>query len=291
MELRVLRYFWTVAEVGTISAAAEELFITQPTLSRQIRDLEHELGADLFTRVKNRLELTEAGLLLKSRAAEILALAQQTEQEFSDRRHQSFKGTVHIGSVEAGSSDHVAAVIEEFIRDYPEARFSLTTGSGDIVLDRLDKGLVDVGVLLEPIDTEKYFSYRLPDTEEWGLLVASDSFLAGKDVIVPSDMEGIPLILSSRPAVEEMLMAWLGHRAENPKIVGRYNLNFNVVPLVERQIGAALSIRGVAPEGNDVRLKFVPLSPPLTTHSVVAWRKNRVMTPIAAEFIRRFEAA
>lgn len=288
MELRVLRYFWTVADVGTVSAAAEQLYVTQPTLSRQIKELEHELGTELFTRANNRLELTETGILLKSRAAEILTLAQQTEQEFIDLRHESFKGTVHIGSVEASSSERVAAVIEDFIRDYPEVSFSITTGSGDIILDRLDKGLVDVGVLLEPIDTEKYFSHRLPDTEEWGLLVAADSFLAMKDEIVPDDLEGIPLMLSARPEVEAMVDRWMGQGYGKPKIVGRYNLNFNVVPLVERQVGAALSIRGVTTGSDEKKLKFIPLVPPITTNSVVIWRKKRVMTAVVSEFIRRF---
>lgn len=290
MELRLLKYFWTVADLGSVTAAAEELYITQPTLSRQIKELEKELGTPLFTRDKNRLELTEAGLFLRSRAEEILALTQQTEQEFSDRRRNMFSGRIRIGAVEAESSQFLGAVLESFVRDYPQVTFSIATGSGDIIKDQLDKGLVDVGVLLEPITVNKYSSIRLPIKEEWGLFVPRDSFLASQTSLSPADFEGLPLLISARPEVQELLHNWMGD-AIHPEIIGNFNLTFNALPLVERHVGNAVAIRGTARNLDTQKLVFLPLKPALTTYGAIVWKKNRVMTPLVSEFVRRFKHA
>lgn len=290
MELRLLKYFWTVAELGSVTAAAEELYITQPTLSRQIKELEKELGTPLFTRDKNRLELTEAGLFVRSRAEEILSLTQQTEQEFSDRRRNMFSGHIHIGAVEAESSQFLGAVLESFVRDYPQVTFCITTGSGDIIKDQLDKGLVDVGVLLEPITVNKYSSIRLPIKEEWGLFVPHDSFLASQTSLSPVDFDGLPLLISARPEVQELLRNWMGSDI-HPEIIGNFNLTFNALPLVERHVGNAVAIRGTARNLDTRKPVFLPLTPALTTYGAVVWKKNRVMTPLVSEFVRRLKHA
>lgn len=178
MEIRVLRYFWTIVEENSVSKAAEQLHITQPTLSRQLRELETELGTELFTREKNRLKLTEAGLFLKSRAEEILSLTQRTEQEFEDQKKLLFSGNISVGCVEADNSDTLSMMLEEFVADYPEVTFNIYTATGDDITDLLDKGLIDLAILLEPVDTAKYNKIVLPRVERWELLVSNTSFLA-----------------------------------------------------------------------------------------------------------------
>ncbi len=293
MEIRTLRYFWTVAEAGTITKAAEQLHLTQPTLTRQIHELEAELGIELFTRQRRQMVLTDAGLFLKSRAEEILSLTQTTVQSFADRKKQLFTGHINIGCVEADNSDTMAMLLEEYVRDYPEVTFSVVTGSSDIIIDQLDKGLLDVAVLLEPIDTTKYYTLRLPRQERWGLLVANDSFLANFDKISPQEFIGLPLLISGRREVRDMLQDWLqaGGVSDDLELVGTFNLIFNILPLVERQVGNALVIEGATSNIEESQLTFIPLAPQLQTNCVLVWRKNRIMTTIVSEYIDRFKEA
>ncbi|AVL00936.1 LysR family transcriptional regulator [Pediococcus inopinatus] len=291
MELRLLRYFWTVADIGNISKAAEQLHITQPTLSRQIKELEEELGSPLFTREKNHLELTEAGLFLKSRAEEIMDLTQATQQAFVDRRQQLFSGHIRIGCVEADNSDTMAMMLEEFIRDYPEVKFTVLTGTSDYITDRLDKGLVDLAILLEPINTDKYHTLTLPRTEKWGLLVSQDSFLASKEAITADELSGVPLMMGARSEIRTLLSSWTGSSVDNLNVIGYFNLHYNILPLVERQIAAALVIEGATIDSNVRKLKFLPLDPEVKTNCVLAWRKNRVLSPVVSELMKRFKQA
>lgn len=291
MELRVLRYFLTIAEEGNISRAAELLHITQPTLSRQIKDFEEKLGVALFLRDKKRMILTEAGLLLKDRAQEILSLADKTEQEFMDQKKQLFSGHISIGCVEADNSTTLAVMLEEFISDYPQVTFNIFSGKGDDITEKLDKGLIDLAVLLEPVSAEKYERIVLPRTEKWGLLVEKGSFLAKQQVIVPEDLLGIPLLCSERKEVQELLAAWMGIPVEKLNIVGTLNLIFNILPLVEKQIGSALTIEGVTRYQHSEKLAFIPLSPPIETNCVVAWKKNRLFSPVVQKFVNRLKDA
>lgn len=290
LEMRLLQYFWTVADAGTVSAAAQRLHVTQPTISRQLKELEQQLGAPLFERRHQRLILTEAGLFLKSRAEEILALTQQTQQAFVDRQQTVMRGTIHIGCVEADNSDTMAMLLEELTQDYPEVTFSIYTGDGALIGERLDKGLLDVAIMIEPIDTAKYFTLQLPRVEKWGLLTATSSFLAQQPVIRPADLSGIPLMLSPRPEVQAMLQQWQGENP-SPQIVGHYNLTFNSLALIERQVASALAIEGVTHNLDPDVLRFVPLAPAVTTHCVLVWRKNRVLTPLVSDYIQRFKIA
>lgn len=293
MEIRTLRYFWTVAETGTITKAAEQLHLTQPTLTRQIHELEKELGMELFTRERRQMVLTDAGLFLKSRAEEILSLTQTTMQSFADRRQQLFTGHISIGCVEADNSDTMAMLLEEYVRDYPEVTFTVTTGSSDIITDQLDKGLLDVAILLEPVDMNKYDTLQLPRQERWGLLVANDSFLASFKQISPRDFVGLPLLTSGRSEVTSLLRRWLqaGGVSDELEIVGTFNLIFNILPLVERQVGNALVIQGATSGIDESQLTFIPLAPQLQTNCVLVWRKNRIMTAVVSEYINRFKTA
>lgn len=291
MELRLLRYFWTIAQEGTISKAADVLHITQPTLSRQLKELETELGATLFVRSKKQLTMTEAGLFLKSRAEEILSLTQQTQQEFANRRKQLFSGRIGIGCVEADNSDTLAMMLEEFVGDYPQVTFNIFSGTSDDILDRLEKGLLDVAILLEPLNTDKYHRLILPRTERWGLLVSKDDFLAGQNAVTPEDVLGLPLLISGRPEVQAMLANWVKRPFTDLTVVGNYNLSFNVLPLVQHQVAAALMIEGVTSMDNSGETVFLPLNPGIATNCVLAWRKGRNLTPVVAAFIQYFQNA
>nr|SFZ87035.1 Transcriptional regulator, LysR family [Loigolactobacillus rennini] len=291
MEIRLLRYFWTIADLGTISAAANQLHITQPTLSRQLQGLEAQLGTPLFVRHPKHLELTQAGAFLKSRAAEILTLTHQTEQEFAAQKQHLFSGHIRIGCVAADNSDTMAMLLEELVHDYPAVTYNIITGASDLIEEQLDRGLLDVAVLLEPVAAQKYHTLTLPRTEQWGLLVAKQSQLAHKSTIQPTDLADLPLMLSQRPAVQNMLKKWRGEAIKPPRIIGTFNLIFNVLPLIEANLGAALSIQGITSEINPETLNFIPLVPNIKTRCILVWRKNRVLTPVVTEYIRRFKTA
>lgn len=290
MELRLLRYFWTVAEEKNISRAAKLLSITQPTLSRQIKDLEEQVGLPLFHREKNSLELTEDGYFLKERAEEILALNDQLALALSDKKSQQLTGSFSIGCVEADNSDTLSLMLEELVSDYPQVHFKLVSGTSDDMLERLDKGLLDLAILLEPISTDRYESLVLPREERWGLLVSTESSLSQKKGIEPRDLVGLPLLCSSRLEVQELLAHWSGLAFENLSIVGTFNLIFNVFALVENQVGSALTVEGATLYHGSSQLRFVPLKPEVKTKCVLVWKK-RLQTPVVKELLSRFKHA
>lgn len=291
MELRVLRYFLVIAEEGSISKAAEVLHITQPTISRQIKELEDELGAELFIREKRNMTLTKAGMYLKDRAQEILSLSDKTAQEFINQRKQLFSGHISIGCVEADNSDTLSMVLEEFITDYPEVTFSIFSGTGEDIIDKIDRGLLDVGVLLNPISTEKYDFVSLPRKEKWGILVEKTSFLAQKTSLEPKDLIGVPLVFPVRKDVHKMFSKWMNKEIDELNIAGDYNLIFNVFSLVENKIASALAIEGAVVHRHFENYRFIPLQPSLETQCVFAWRKNVEFSPLVQEFIKRMNHA
>lgn len=291
LELRLLRYFVTIANEGTISQAAAVLNITQPTLSRQLKELEEDLGVPLFSRSGRKLLLTEAGLLLKSRAEEILSLTEQTEEEFKNRKNELLSGRLLIGCVEADNSDTLAMMLEEFISDHPQVTFHLFTGTSDDILEKLDKGLLDLAILLEPVATEKYLSLRLPRTERWGLLVSKDSFLAQKTTIAPEDITGVPLLVSPRSEIQALLAEWTGRPFSEFTIAGTYNLIFNVFSLVENRVGSALTIEGAVMGRMSENSVFLPLEPEIKTNCVLVWKKDRTISPLVQQFIDTFNYA
>lgn len=290
MEIRLLQYFWTVAEEKNISKAAKLLNITQPTLSRQIKELEESVGVALFHRTRNQLSLTEEGTFLKERAEEILLLNEKLDQAFLDQRNKQLSGSFSIGCVEADNSDTLSMMIEELISDYPQIHFNLVTGTSEDISDKLDKGLLDLALLLEPVDMSEYESLVLPREEKWGLLVSKDSFLAQKEVITPADLKGIPILSSSRKEVQSLIAQWLGASFEELNVVGNYNLIFNIFSLVENRVGSALVIEGATAHRDIQQFSFLPLEPELKTHGVLVW-KRRMHTPVVKEFIHRFKHA
>lgn len=290
MEIRLLRYFWAVAQEGNISRAARMLNITQPTLSRQIKELEEQIETPLFHREKNRLSLTQDGYFLKERAEEILVLDDKLEQAFSAQRKEQLSGTITIGCVEADNSDTVAMLLEELISDYPQIRFNLVTGTSDDISDRLEKGILDLAVLIEPVTLNEVETLTLPREEKWGFLVSKELFIANKNELQPEDIKGLPIFCSGRSEVQRLLSDWSGISIDQLNIIGHYNLIFNILPLVDHQVGAALAIEGAISDRKLTESVFIPLAPSVKTHCVLVWKK-RLQTPPVQELINRFKHA
>ena len=290
LELRLLRYFWTVTQEKTISKAAQVLQITQPTLSRQIKELEEHVGVALFQREKRTLQLTQEGRFLKERAEEILTLNDQLEQAFRDQKKQQLTGSFSIGCVEADNSDTVAMMIEELVRDYPQVHFDLVTDTSEDIIERLEKGLLDLAVLLEPVELENFEQLRLPREETWGFLVSNELFIARQTTMTQKQLAGLPIICSKRAEVQQLLAKWAEVPLAELNIIGNFNLSFNALPLVANKVGAAFSIEGAVSNRQSAELVFLPLDPPVKTNCALVWKK-RVHTPIVQELIRRFKQA
>jgi DNA-binding transcriptional LysR family regulator len=284
MELRVLRYFLTVARVESITKAADILHITQPTLSRQLADLEEELGTKLLIRGKKRISLTEDGMHLLQRTEEILTISDRTEQEFKDRKNL-VGGTIAIGSIEALTSEVLSEMIRAFNNEYPQVRYHIFSGTGDDIKEKLDKGLLEIGILLEPINYEKYDFIRLPQKERWGILTKANSTLAYKDHVTPEDLIGVPLIMSSRTVVQNEFASWFGDDYTDLNIVATFTLISNIIKLIENGLGNAICIEGVYKNGYK-NLCFKPFYPELHSGCVIVWKKHAAMSQTTARFIQ-----
>ena len=281
MELRVLNYFLMVAREENITKAANLLHVTQPTLSRQLMQLEEELGVKLFTRSSHSIFLTDEGMLLKRRAQEMLSLADKTKQELSHKEEQ-LAGDIAIGAGELRSMNCFAEVMTAFQKEHPLIHFDIYSGNVDNIKDRVDQGLIDIALFSEPVDIMKYEFIRMPLKEIWGVLVREDSELAKKDVVVPKDLIGIPLMATNRLLVQNELMNWFGEYADELNFVTTYNLIYNAAIMVQKGGGAAFSLEL---EYQFAKLKFIPISPGWALGSVLAWKKNQTFSKAAAAFI------
>ena len=280
MELRVLRYFLAVAREENITRAAALLHLTQPTLSRQMMQLEEELGVQLFHRSRYRIILTDEGMLLRRRAQEMVDLADKTAREF--RRDPELRGEIAIGSGDLEAMSVLAEFLAGFQRLHPQVTFRIDSGNADHTKERLERGTLDLGLLLEPVDIGKYDFYRLPGKERWGIHVREDSPLARKEAITPADLEGIPLIMTRRGLVQQEVERWFGRRAGKIQIAASGNLPYNMAQLALAGMGAFLTIKlRCTYEG----LKFIPLSPPLEGGVVLAWKKTETFPPALAAFL------
>lgn len=281
MEFRVLQYFLTIANEESISRAAEVLHLTQPTLSRQIAQLEEELGAPLFVRGR-RTVLTEAGMMLRKKAQEVSFLMDSIKTDFASRKDMS--GVIHIGSGVYAGSNAVLAGLPLFMNRYPNVQFDIYTATADLLKERLDHGLLDFAVLQEPIDIGSYDYVRLREKDEWGLLVTVDHPLASYEAVTKNDLKGLRLILSRRGAVQGEFKNWLGNTVL--PLAATINLNGNSLPLLTDGYAAVVTIRAAVEQYDPKRYRFIPLNPTLTTTTVLAWKKlNPVFGP-AAEFLR-----
>lgn len=286
MELRTLRYFLAAAQEGSITRAADVLHLTQPTLSRQIMDLERELGVTLVLRGKNGLRLTDDGVVFRQRAQEIVELADRLQKNFAGRQ-SGVSGMVAIGAAEAAGSQTLAKLIKKFSGKYPAVQFTLYNETADRIKDRLDKGLADLGLLLEPIDVTKYDYVRLARQDTWGLLVRNDHPLAQKASLTADDVAACTLLLPLRETVRAEILHWLGREEGELRIPLFYALLSNAALLVAEGMGCAFCMDGALAIRSDPRLRFIPLEPRRRTHSVLVWKKNNRFSPAASLFIQQ----
>ena len=290
MEIRLLRYFLAVAQEESISKAADLLHITQPTLSRQLMDLEKELNTKLLIRGKRnkKITLTEDGKLLKSRAQEIIELTNKTESEFlfGDKNISS---DIFIGGGETDSIRVIARTIKRLSLEYPNIKYHFYSGNGEDVTEKLNKGLLDFGVFIEPIDKKEYGFIQLPQNDTWGILMRKDSDLAKKEYIEPEDLINIPLFSSRQYLVKNLISGWLGYDFEKLNIIGSYNLLYNASVMVEEVLGYALCIDKLINISGDSKLCFKPLKPKLEAGILVAWPKNQPLSKIAKLFIQKLQ--
>jgi len=286
MEIRVLRYFLAVVREESITKAAEALNITQPTLSRQLAQLEEEMGVPLIQRGTRKITLTSEGRLLRRRAEEIVELADKAALELLE---QDVEGTVYLGCGELSSVQIVAELCGSFREKYPNVSFELYTATADVVKERMDRGLIDVGLLLEPIDMDKYDFIRLSAEEEWCVLMRPDDPLAALPAISPKDLKGHPVILPRRLNVRSELAHWFGRGFDKLQVAFTGNLTTNSAVIVANGLGYALVIKGSATFWDENKIVARPLSPALTAITVLAWKRGQPFSRAAEKFIAHLQ--
>lgn len=288
MEIRLLKYFLMVAREEGITRAAEILHITQPTLSRQMAQLEEDVGTKLIIRGAKKISLTSEGMLFKRRAEEILALVDKTENELKSSA-ELVSGTITIGSGGLAASFTLADLIKSFIAKYPHVNFDIFTGNADVVRERMESGLIDIGVLLEPINIEAFDFVRLSQKEEWCVVMRADDALAIKPSISATDLRGKTLILPRRANVQNEITHYLGAVLKKANIAATSNLNPNAAILVERGLGYSICIKNASPFLDKNILVEKPLNPPLTSTSVFAWKRHPMQNIATAKFIEHIK--
>ncbi len=284
MELRVIRYFLAIAREQGITRAAEVLHITQPTLSRQIAEMEDELGVKLFNREGRRIRLTEEGILFRRRAMEIMRLVDKTKEEMREQ-DEIIEGTVSIGSGILGSVRVLVDMIGHFRERYPNVRFDIDTGIADLVTDRMDQGILDMGILLEPVDAEKYEYVRFPRREHWVAVMTPDSPLAEKEFITADDLKHEELILPIRLKVQGELATWFGRSFSQLSSHYRSNISTNALYLVHRHLGIALTVSGSQPFIDSNQIVVRPLQPELSAGVLLAWKREVPRSRAVSVFI------
>lgn len=282
MEFRILKYFLTVAREENITKAAESLHITQPTLSKQLMDLENEIGKKLFIRGNRKITLTQEGMLLYKRAEEIADLVSKTEKELK-QADNIISGDIYIGAGETDLIRNIAKVAKNMQNKHPLVHFHIESGDSKTVLEHLDKGLIDFGLIFGNIDMTKYNSIEIPTKDSWGVLIRQDSELADKDFITVEDLIDKPLIVS-RQGISGELQNWFQSDIEKLNIVATYNLIFNASILVEEGLGYALCLEKII-NTNNSNLCFKPLHPMLKISAGIVWKKHQVFSKASEKFL------
>ena len=286
MELRVLQYFLAVAREQSISAAAQSLHLSQPTLSTQLKAMEEELGKQLLirgTKGSRRVTLTEEGMILRKRAEEILSLVHRTEEEIT-HSDEAIVGDVYIGTGETDIVRFFAGAAKKIQKQYPDIHFHISSGNAEYVLESLDKGLIDFGLLFSGVDTQKYQSIPVPMKDTWGVLMRRDSPLAQKESICPEDLWDKPLIVSQQRGDEQYLSQWMKKELSKQNVVATYNLVFNASLLVDEGLGYAICFdKLINTTGSN--LCFRPFSPKLEASAWIVWKKYQVFSKAARTFL------
>ena len=292
MEIRVLKYFLAVAREGSITGAANSLHLTQPTLTRQLQELERELKQKLLIRGKYKVTLTPEGMMLRKRAEEIVEMVEKTEAEFQSIS-DTVSGDIYIGGGESDCMKYIAEVIKDIQADYPEIKFHLHSGNAEDVTEKLDRGLLDFGVLIQPVDLAKYDNITLPGKDVWGVVMRKDSPLATKDFVELDDLYGLPLINSRqamrKTASKNEFIEWFQGEFESLNTVATINLVYNAAIMVKAGIGYAITLDKLVDVSEKSELCFRPLKPKLESSLDIVWKKYQVFSPAAALFLNNLK--
>lgn len=289
MELRVLRYFLAVAREQNITAAAERLFLSQPTLSKQLMDLEKELGKKLFIRGNRKIKLTEEGEFLRRHAQEIIDLTDKTESAFR-QSDESITGEIYIGCAETEGMRMLVKVMKTLQVAYTDIHYHTYSGNDEDVADRLDKGLVDFGLFVGNTNLDKYDYLKLPYSDTWGLLMRNDHPLAEKHTVTPLDLQNIPILCSRQALEQNELSGWLGYDSKQLNVFSTHNLIRNVIIMVEEGLGCAISISDLV-NTNGTNLVFRPFDPTIKAELLLAWKKYQVFSKAAECFLKTLQTA
>ncbi|QGX00548.1 LysR family transcriptional regulator [Streptococcus ruminicola] len=281
MDIRVLNYFVTIVQTKSISNAANTLHVTQPTLSRQIKDLEEELDTVLFHRGSREIQLTDDGQYLYNRAIEILALVEKTENNI--RKSEEISGEIYIGAAETHSLDIVATVIKKMTNQYPEIRIHIRSGNADDILEHLNKGVYDLGITIGDFDNRKYNALALKNRDQWGVLVPKNHPLTKFDKVELTDILSYPLITSAQTNNDLRELAGLG----DYHIVATYNLLYNASLLVKAGLGIAICLGDIINTSyTDSELKFIPFATQKHDSLQILWKKQSTQSPSTKLFLK-----
>lgn len=284
MELRVLRYFLALAREENISKAAESLYITQPTLSRQLAELEEELGATLFIRGKRKITLTEEGMLLRRRAEEMVELEIKTENEFR-QRNENLSGTVSVGAAETRAAEIFPRAIESFRKKYPDVTFDIHSDIADHVKERLDRGVLDIGLLVEPGEIGKYEFMRLGIEDRCGILMSAKSPLAEKEYVTVEDLQGLPVVANKRASVRDFYRRALGEGFDRLNVIATFNLINNAALFALQDRGYVFTIEGTLANYKNDELAFRPFYPEISQPTFIIWKRYQPMSRPVSRFL------
>lgn len=290
MEIRVLKYFLAVAREGSITGAANSLHLTQPTLSRQLQELEKELKQKLLIRGKYKVTLTPEGMILRKRAEEIIDMVEKTEAEFSSIS-DTISGDIYIGGGESDAMKYIAGIIKEIQSEFFGIKFHIYSGNAEDVTEKLDKGLLDFGILIQPVDVSKYDHITLPEKDVWGVIMRKDNPLSQKKNIKLEDIVKIPLLasrqMSPKYSKDSGFLDWFGDKYEELNITATYNLVYNAAVMVKAGVGNAISLDKLADTSKESELCFRPLCPQLESGLDIVWKKYQVFSPAAKLFLEK----
>ncbi len=289
MEIRTLRYFLAVAREENMTRAAEQLHVTQPTLSKTLKALEEELGKKLFTRHSFSIRLTEEGVLLRNRADDLVSMADKITQEFVTLDDIT-GGDIYLGMAESYQIRQLARAIREFRKQYPGLRYHITSGDTEQVTEKLDKGLLDFAVLVEPPDNAKYDSLVFPQADVWGLVFPADDPLAEKKVIAVDDLIGLPLFCSEQ-SWQKDLPRWCGDRMQDLRLEGSFRLSYNGSMFAREGLGYLLTFDHLIDTSPDSGLVFRALYPKLENSLYLIWKRYQALSPIAERFLKHLQTS
>lgn len=289
MDIRVLQYFLAVAREESITKAAETLHMTQPPLSRQLKDLECELGKQLLIRGSKRVTLTEDGILLRKRAEEMVDLMEKTKAELG-ASGKNINGGVYIGCGETDAISYLAQAAQNLQKKYPLIHYHIYSGDADRVMQKLDKGLIDFGLLVGPVEVSKYDYMGLPIKDTWGVIMPKDSALSEKESISAEDLRNKPLIFSHQSTTDSKMLSWLQTDISKLNIVATYDLIYNAAQFAKKGFGYVITIDKLINTSGDSNLCFKPLYPTLEAELCIVWKKYQVFSRASTEFLKQLQS-